>query len=307
MVMDELEESKGSEGEAPQPAPAPPAAAGEEEERGARVDAAKAFFRAMYAGEEPPAASFGQPSDKEKQETSTQTACRNCEALEFSLKEAEAKTIEAETLYKRMAADFDNYRRRMERERDESVSIGVKKAAEGMMPALDDLDRAMMYLNIDTPAEKLLESFKLVSNRILQCMEQLGVKAIQAVGEPFDPRFHEPVQQIETTEFADGIVMGELRRGYMLGERVVRPALVNVASNSTGVVTSASGPAAAAAPAAAPAAAVESAPEELEHTVKTTPASEAIVELEVVQASPESTTEQAENEKVYDLGDITDV
>ena len=135
MGMDELEDAKG-EGEnasaAAQPQQgAPPAET--EEERNSRVDAAKAFFRAMYAGEEPPA-SFGQPQEEQaKSDTSTQTACRNCEAMEFSLKEAEAKQNEAETLYKRMAADFENYRRRMERQGEEAVSLGVKKAAEAML------------------------------------------------------------------------------------------------------------------------------------------------------------------------------
>lgn len=290
--MDELEDAS-SEGEnsQSQPAQTPPA---EEEDRGARVDAAKAFFRAMYAGEEPPA-SFGQPQ-QEAQQQSTQTACRNCESMEFSLKEAEQKALEAETLYKRMAADFDNYRRRMERERDESVSLGVKKAAEALVPALDDLDRAMMYLNADTPADKLLESFKLVGNRILQCMEQVGLKPIKAVGEQFDPKFHEPVQQIETTEHPDGAVVNELRKGYMLHDKVVRPTLVNVASNSSGVVEPA---ASAPAPAAeAPAPAVEQA-----EPAPAAAESEAPSAVPAPEAPPPAMAEET-NERVFDLGDV---
>ncbi|HEY9790481.1 MAG TPA: nucleotide exchange factor GrpE [Candidatus Obscuribacterales bacterium] len=230
MGTEELDDAKGAaEGENKPSQDAAPSAP-VEEERGARVDAAKAFFRAMYAGEDPPAnaAEFA----KTPQETATKTACRNCEGLEQSLREVEVKAAEAEKLYTRMAADFENFRKRMERERDESVSFGVKKAAEAMMPALDDLDRAMQFLNADTPADKLLESFKLVGTRLLQCMEGLGLKSIETVGQPFDPKFHEPVQQVETSEFPDGVVMQELRRGYTLGDRTVRPALVNVASNS---------------------------------------------------------------------------
>lgn len=236
MGMDELEDAKGAtEGEAkPSQAAPAPAAASEDEDRAARVDAAKAFFRAMYAGEEPPANTNFAPA--QQQDTATQTACRNCEALDFALKEAEAKANENEQLYKRMAADFENYRRRIEREREESVGLGVRKAAEAMLPALDDLDRAMAYLTGDTPVDKLLESIQLVSKRIMQCMEQVGLKRIDAVGEMFDPKFHEPVQQVETTEYPDGVVMQELRRGYTLGDKVVRPSLVNVASNSSGVV-----------------------------------------------------------------------
>ncbi len=182
-----------------------------------------------------------------------------------------------------MAADFDNYRRRMEREREESVALGVKKAAEAMMPALDDLDRAMMYLNLETPAAKLLESFNLVTNRILHSLDQVGLKPIVAVGAQFDPKYHEPVQQIETAEYADGTVINELRRGYMLHDKVVRPALVNVASNSSGVVTSAAGASAA----------------EPELTI--VDAEVQTAEEPIVADVPEDGT------RVYDLGDIADV
>lgn len=305
MAMDELEESK--DGAAPENGPPASSApqAEEEEDRNQRVDAAKAFFRAMYAGEETPS-TFGQPQGQAQPDTSTQTACRNCEAMEFSLKEAEQKQGEAEQLYKRMAADFENYRRRMERERDESISFGVKKAAEAIMPALDDLDRAMMYLNPDTPGEKLIESFKLVSTRILQCMEAVGLKPITAIGEPFDPKFHEPVQQIETTEFADGVVMGELRKGYMLHDRCVRPALVNVASNSSGVVQPRAESAAAAAAGTAGATTAAETVAAVEPAASSEPAASAAA------AQPEESSSSGapagvqpeEGTNVYDLGDI---
>jgi molecular chaperone GrpE len=299
MGMDDNEDAKGAgEGETAQPnAGGSPAA--EEEDKSQRVYAAKAFFRAMYAGEEPPA-SFGQPQESGKQEggaSATSTACRNCEAMEFSLKESEAKTAEAETLYKRMAADFENYRRRMERQSEEAVSLGVKKAAESLIPALDDLDRAMQYLNPDLPSEKVIESFKLVSNRILQCMDQIGVKPIEAVGSLFDPKYHEPVQQIETTEHADGEVISELRRGYMLHDKVVRPSLVNVASNSTGVVTPAAGAAAASETEASPAA---------EAAVETTVEESTGEDLPPPPPPPGADETDERNEKVYDLGDIAD-
>lgn len=302
MGMDELEDGKSGEGEnnAASQQSGPPAS--EEDERNTRVDAAKAFFRAMYAGEEPPA-SFGQPQENKGSDTSTSTVCRNCESMEFALKEAEAKTIEAETLYKRMAADFDNYRRRMERQSEEAVSIGVKKAAEALVPALDDLDRAMMYLNPELPAEKVIESFKLVGTRILQCMEQIGLKPIQAVGEMFDPKFHEPVQQIETTEAADGEVISELRRGWVLHDKVVRPSLVNVASNSTGVVTRPASAEAAEVPPPAEASAEAAAPgPSAEAIEQAQPASEAMPEA---PPPPEAVGDESAS-KVYDLEDVPD-
>lgn len=192
-----------------------------EEEKGSRMDAAKAFFRAMYAGDEPQGGAPAPEADS-----------RRVKELEQACKDFEQRATEAENLYRRMAADFDNFRRRMERERDEFTNAGVRKLAEAIIPALDDLDRAMMYLTPDTPADKVIESFQLVNSRINQCLEGAGLKRLVTKGEIFDPRFHEPVQQIETTEHADGAIMHELRGGYQLGDRIIRPALVNVALNT---------------------------------------------------------------------------
>lgn len=198
------------------------------EDKVTRMDAAKAFFRAMYAGDESASAESSQ-ADAESPPANSSRA----RDLEQQNKELEQRAIEAENLYKRMAADFDNFRRRMEREREEFANVGVRKAAEAIMPALDDLDRALLYLSPDTSADKIIESFQLVANRIIQCLEQAGLKRLSTKGEQFNPRFHEPVQQIETTEHPDGTIVHELRGGYTLGDKVIRPALVNVALNNT--------------------------------------------------------------------------
>lgn len=301
MGMDELEDAKDGQGQQNRPSEPESSPPSEEEEKAARVDAAKAFFRAMYAGEEPPS-SFGQQPAAQP-DASTKTACRNCESLEFSIKEAEQKTNEAETLYKRMAADFENYRRRMEREREESVSLGVKKAAEAMMPALDDLGRAMQFLSPDSPSDKVIDSFKLVANRILQCMESVGLKKINAIGQPFDPKFHEPVQQIETTEYPDGAIMQELRPGYILNDRVVRPSLVNVASNSSGSVTPTSSASESLPDVQLEQPGVEAAsagvnPSDLEHTV--------VASSDIPSDIDRPDSSEAESGKVYDLEETPD-
>lgn len=193
-----------------------------QEDKGSRMDAAKAFFRAMYAGDEPQAQQSAAPSEADS---------RRVKELEAQVGHLEQKAAEAENLYRRMAADFDNFRRRMDRDRDELGNAGIRKVVEAIIPALDDLDRAMTYLTPETPADKVIESFQLVANRINQCLETAGLKRLKTIGEQFDPRFHEPVQQIPTTEQVDGSIMHELRGGYILGERVIRPAMVTVAQN----------------------------------------------------------------------------
>ncbi len=203
----------------------------EEEKTGGRFDAAKAFFRALHAGaDEVPDLSISGATEGE-QPSSQQGPCRNCKFLESELAEAKQKLQESDNLYKRMMADFENFRRRVDREREEFQAVGIQRAMENLLPALDDMDRANSSLNADMSAEKVLESVKLVFNRLTRCLEAVGVKALTVVGEHFDPKYHEPVQEIETTDVPNGAVVHELRRGYTLNDKVIRPALVNVACN----------------------------------------------------------------------------
>jgi len=153
------------------------------------------------------------------------------EYLQEQLEEFERRTAEAENLYKRMAADFDNYRRRVDREREEFANLGAQRVLETMLPALDDMDRAVQNLSEEMELDKLLEGIRIVTSRIMSCLEQAGIKPLKAVGEQFDPYFHEPVQQVKTSKHPDGSVVDELRKGYTLNNKVVRPALVTVASN----------------------------------------------------------------------------
>jgi molecular chaperone GrpE len=228
-----------------------PQATEDDKDKGSRVDAAKAFFRAMYAGDE--SVDLSQPIEGGggRGGTNADGSCRNCAGMEFALKEAEAKATEADSLYRRMAADFDNFRRRMEKQSEESAAAGVRKAVEALLPALDDFDRAKTYLSAEMPSDKLFDAINLVFTRLISSLESTGVKHINSVGEPFDPKYHEPVQQITTTEFPDGYCMQELRGGYMMHDKVIRPAMVNVADNPNGAVVSA--------PAAAPASAAAAA------------------------------------------------
>jgi molecular chaperone GrpE len=197
-------------------------------DRTSRMNAAKAFYRAMYAGEDVDPQQFGMGMTPEHSERAG--PCMNCQLLESQLNEAQQKASESENLYKRMAADFENYRRRIDREREEFQALGIQKAVEALLPALDDLDRARTSLGNVTDPKSIIESIGLVHTRFMRCLEQIGVKPLEVVGEPFDPRSHEPVQEIATSEFPEGSVIHELRRGYLAGQKVLRPALVNVAA-----------------------------------------------------------------------------
>ena len=219
-----------------------------------RKNAAKAFYRAMYAGGEPEPEDYGMNTKGGAAQSSG--PCGNCARLESDNKELEKAKNESDNYYKRVVADFENYRRRTDREREDSVALGVQKALEAILPAIDDLERAKQMLTQVTDPKAVTASLNLVFGRFAKCMENQGVKPMEVIGTPFDPKFHEPVQEVETNEFPDGVVMQELRRGYIMKDKVIRPSLVNVASNASGVVVPKAAPIvdAPAAPEVAPAA-----------------------------------------------------
>jgi molecular chaperone GrpE len=129
----------------------------------------------------------------------------------------------------RTAAEFDNYRKRVERERRELSEYAGADVLTDLLPIVDDLERALQ-----TPVTGESESYRrgveLIHKQMTDLLRKRGVKPIEAVGTRFDPRFHEAVAQEVSPDHAEGEVMAELRRGYMLGERLLRPATVKVAN-----------------------------------------------------------------------------
>lgn len=201
-----------------------------------RQSKAKAFYRAMYAGGDTPdpetfGLDLGAKAPAGQNDKGAQLAINN---LENALRDSEGKASEWENSYKRLAADFENYRKRIDREREEFQAVGMQKALEAILPALDDLDMAQSKLTEKTEPKVMLDSLKMVCNRFGRCLEQVGIKQMQPIGEPFDPMYHEPVQEVPTNEVPDGAVAHQLRNGYMFREKVLRPALVNVAVALTG-------------------------------------------------------------------------
>ena len=201
-----------------------------EEENSSRMNSAKAFFRAMYAGDDVKAGQYGMNVETVKS-NGTRGTCASCDLLSTQVEQLEAKYIEMEGLYKRMAADFENFRKRVDREKEELTNLGVQKGVYTLLPALDDLDRAQTSFTHNSDVAHIIESLKLIGDRFTKCLEQLGVKSLNPVGQPFDPRLHEPVQQVAAPHLPEGAVAHDLRRGYAMGEKVIRPTLVNVVSN----------------------------------------------------------------------------
>jgi molecular chaperone GrpE len=128
----------------------------------------------------------------------------------------------------RLAAEFDNFRRRVDRDRREQAEAAMAAALEDLLPIIDNLDRALEAPTA-SDADVYRRGVELIHRQMTELLRKRGVTPIQAVGADFDPRIHQAVTHELSAEHRDGAVMEELRRGYMIGDRLLRPAMVKVA------------------------------------------------------------------------------
>jgi molecular chaperone GrpE len=128
----------------------------------------------------------------------------------------------------RKTAEFDNYRKRVERERREQADQAVLDLLEELLSVVDDFDRALT-VDAGEAGGAYRKGVELIHGKLHELLRKQGVKAIDALGADFDPNVHQAVMHEESPEHRDGEVIGELRKGYMLGDRLLRPAMVKVA------------------------------------------------------------------------------
>jgi len=161
--------------------------------------------------------------------TATSVADLNEEvaALTAQLAEAQAKAQEYLEAVQRERADFTNYRRRAELERDQSGRWTSGEMIKKFLPVLDDLERALAHRPSDNT---WADGVDLVYRKFQSLLDKEGITTIDATGKPFDPNLHEAIMQEPSDEHESGTVIAVLQQGYMLGERVLRPALVKVAA-----------------------------------------------------------------------------
>ncbi len=147
-------------------------------------------------------------------------------ALEAQLAESQAKTQEYLEALQRERADFTNYRRRMELENAQLSRMATGTTIKKFLAVLDDLERALAHRPAD---ESWANGVELVYRKFLSLLEAEGVMRMEAEGQPFDPNLHEAIMQEPSEAHPSGTVIAVLQQGYLLGERVLRPALVKVA------------------------------------------------------------------------------
>lgn len=131
--------------------------------------------------------------------------------------------------FQRLAADFDNFRKRTQREKDELSEQAKCLTITELLPVVDNFERARAHINPQTEAEeKIHRSYQGVYKQLVESLKSLGVAAMRPEGKPFDPALHEAVMREASNEYPEGTVLEQLVRGYLLGERVLRHAMVKV-------------------------------------------------------------------------------
>lgn len=156
-------------------------------------------------------------------------------ATRAELKRVEAENAELKDRLIRRQAEFDNYRKRVERERGETYNRMLGDVARKLLPVLDNLRRALdaeasMKATESEEFRHFLNGIELIYKQLNDVLEGLGVEPVAAVGQPFDPHVHEAVVMEQTEDFEPDTVMQELVRGYRLGDKLLRPAVVKVAT-----------------------------------------------------------------------------
>jgi len=138
------------------------------------------------------------------------------------------KIEELEDRVKRQMAEFENFRKRTEREKAQMFETGARSVIEKILPVVDNFERGLQGVPGDATQDGFVEGMNMVYKQFMTELEAIGVKAIEAVGTPFNPDYHNAVMQVESEEYESGIVAQELQKGYMYRDTVVRHSMVAV-------------------------------------------------------------------------------
>jgi molecular chaperone GrpE len=136
---------------------------------------------------------------------------------------------ELKELLLRRQAEFDNYRKRTEKERSEFLQYAGMELVRDMLPILDDFDRAR---KVEAGNPEYAKGVEMIYSRMYETLKKVGMEPIEAEGKHFDPHLHQAVERVETKDAEDGTILGEFQRGYLFKGKLLRPSMVKVAVHS---------------------------------------------------------------------------
>jgi molecular chaperone GrpE len=168
------------------------------------------------------------PAGDDGDETTVAQVTGESPAAESDLQKLKAELDSLRDRLARAQAEFDNARKRAAKEQQEYREYAVADAIKSLLPAMDSLERA---LQVKSDAAELRNGVELIYKQMVAALAKLSVNPIASKGQPFDPRYHEAIEMVETTDAPDHQVIEELQRGYRFKDRLLRPAMVKVAKN----------------------------------------------------------------------------
>ena len=164
-------------------------------------------------------------SDKEKGKKKPK---RKMIQLNQELEEERRLATEYKEHLQRLAADFENYRKRIEKEREDFVKFSKEDLIHELLPILDNFEMALHHVKNTTEPKKIIEGIELVERQFHNILKKEGLQVIETKGKKFDPHIHEAIMHEETDKHPEGFIIEELRKGYILSGKVVRPAQVKI-------------------------------------------------------------------------------
>jgi len=165
--------------------------------------------------------------EAEEQTTASQDSS-STEEDDVRLNELHKQVEDAQQRALRAQADFDNYRRRTIKEKEELAQYASMKLITELLPVIDNFERALTAAQTAEDKDSFIKGVDMIFRQFNQVLQQEGLAQMETVGQPFNPDFHQAIMQVESDEHEEGIVVEEVQRGYMLKDKVLRPAMVKV-------------------------------------------------------------------------------
>ncbi|WP_068501970.1 nucleotide exchange factor GrpE [Paenibacillus kribbensis] len=165
---------------------------------------------------------------QEQEESVNEAAALEAQEEDTEVTKLRAEAEEHQQRLLRAQADFDNFRRRTIKEKEELAKYASMKLVTELVPVLDNFERALATAQQGAETESFAKGVEMIFRQFEGVLQAEGVTAMNSVGQPFNPDFHQAIMQVESEEHEEGIVVEEVQKGYMLKDKVLRPAMVKV-------------------------------------------------------------------------------
>lgn len=170
----------------------------------------------------------GEQPEVQEEELQTSNEVKEEDGLQVELEKLKNEVSEQQQRALRAQADFDNFRRRTLKEKEELAKYASSKLITELLPVVDNFERALAATEETPEFESFSKGVSMIFRQLETVLGAEGLTAMNSVGQPFNPEFHQAIMQVESDEYEEGIVVEEVQKGFMLKDKVLRPAMVKV-------------------------------------------------------------------------------